>query len=170
MIDFTLRSAVLVGVIVALGGSIMAYGSHREAQGAARVQALWDQQKLAQQGVAIAAQQDNATETKRRINAQKEVIRVQAQQLAKAMDDNATLRSIGERLRSQSARYLAAHGRGPSGHPDAPSAGSAAGSAAVVFSDLFSRADQAAGDLAEALERSRIAGLACERSYDALTP
>ncbi|WP_371857404.1 DUF2514 family protein [Pseudomonas sp. Irchel s3b2] len=37
--------------------------------------------------------------------------------------------------------------------------------AAMVLSDLFRRADKRAQELAAAYDRSRIAGLACERSY-----
>lgn len=39
-----------------------------------------------------------------------------------------------------------------------------------VLVDVLGRADQRAGELAELADRLRIAGLACERSYDALTP
>lgn len=38
-----------------------------------------------------------------------------------------------------------------------------------VLVDVLGRADQRAGELAEFADRLRIAGLACERSYDALT-
>lgn len=37
-----------------------------------------------------------------------------------------------------------------------------------LLAGLFSRADQAAGDLAKFADAAHIAGLACERSYDAL--
>ncbi|WP_205298029.1 DUF2514 family protein [Pantoea sp. Cy-639] len=40
--------------------------------------------------------------------------------------------------------------------------------AAMVLSDLLSRADARAGELASAYDRARIAGLACEASYNAL--
>jgi chromosome segregation ATPase len=39
----------------------------------------------------------------------------------------------------------------------------------AVLADLRQRADQRAGDLAARADSSRIAGLACERAYDALT-
>jgi hypothetical protein len=40
----------------------------------------------------------------------------------------------------------------------------------MVLSDLLARADARAGELAKAYDRARIAGLACEASYNALTP
>ena len=46
--------------------------------------------------------------------------------------------------------------------------GQAATRAAMVLSDLFARADARAGELAKAYDRARIAGLACEASYNAL--
>lgn len=39
----------------------------------------------------------------------------------------------------------------------------------VVLADVFSRADARAGELAATLDAARVAGQACERSYDALT-
>lgn len=42
-------------------------------------------------------------------------------------------------------------------------------SAVVVLGRLLEESDRMAGDLAEALERSRIAGMACERTYDGLS-
>lgn len=46
-----------------------------------------------------------------------------------------------------------------------PSAGDPIG----VLADVLSRADERAGKLAEFADAAHIAGLACERSYDALT-
>lgn len=39
-----------------------------------------------------------------------------------------------------------------------------------LLSGVFTRADQAAGDLARFADAAHIAGLACERSYDTLSP
>jgi len=47
--------------------------------------------------------------------------------------------------------------------------GASATRAAMVLSELFERADKRAGELAVAYDRARIAGLACERSYQSLT-
>lgn len=53
----------------------------------------------------------------------------------------------------------------------APSAGQGqrGADALDLLVDVLGRADQRAGELAEYADRLRIAGLACERSYDALT-
>jgi hypothetical protein len=39
----------------------------------------------------------------------------------------------------------------------------------MVLSDLLTRADVRAGELAKAYDRARIAGEQCEREYDVLT-
>lgn len=46
--------------------------------------------------------------------------------------------------------------------------GTSTESTSVVLAELFTRADEVAGELAEAYDRARIAGLACERGYGAL--
>lgn len=48
--------------------------------------------------------------------------------------------------------------------------GEAAGDPIGVLADVLSRADERAGILADYADRARIAGLACERSYDSLKP
>ncbi|GAB1617180.1 hypothetical protein PSN_2919 [Pseudomonas sp. NGC7] len=44
----------------------------------------------------------------------------------------------------------------------------AATRAAMVLSDLLARADERAGELAQAYDRAQIAGQTCEAFYDAL--
>lgn len=71
-----------------------------------------------------------------------------------------------DRMRKQLTEYTAA-----ARHSAASSGGSPAGGGADpldLLAGLFSRADQAAGDLAKFADAAHIAGLACERSYDAL--
>lgn len=56
------------------------------------------------------------------------------------------------------------------GQDSAPAAGGAPGvGAGLVLADLFSGGDALLREAAAALDQSRVAGLACERSYDALT-
>ena len=84
-----------------------------------------------------------------------------------ARRDAAAARTERERLLSDIARYRAA-ARTSSGSGVA-AAGPTTGDALDLFADLFSRADQAAGELAEFADAAHAAGLTCERSYDALT-
>ena len=92
-------------------------------------------------------------------NAQTEIDRARA--------DAAAAHAAADSLRDQAKRLAAAAGK-TCGNPSPATAGKAAGSAGLVLADVLGRADDAAGELAAALDRSRIAGLACERAYDAL--
>ncbi|VVE51962.1 gp23 [Pandoraea communis] len=63
---------------------------------------------------------------------------------------------------------LVAAARRPAAAAGSPSADS--GSDALdLLAGLFSRTDEASGDIARFADAAHIAGLACERSYDALT-
>jgi len=75
--------------------------------------------------------------------------------------------AAGQRLRSD-ASQLAATVSCPSTDTAAVARGETATRAAMVLSDLLARADARAGELAKAYDQARIAGLACEASYNAL--
>lgn len=68
--------------------------------------------------------------------------------------------SLLDAARSAAQRAGACPATEPTG-PPAPSP-------ADLLADVLGRVDQVAGELAEAVDQSRIAGLACERSYDAV--
>ncbi|AVF41549.1 hypothetical protein AL486_19020 [Pandoraea apista] len=72
-----------------------------------------------------------------------------------------------ERVRKQLAEYTAAARHSATTSGGAPAVGGR--DSLDLLAGLFSRADQAAGDLAKFADATHIAGLACERSYDALT-
>jgi hypothetical protein len=75
--------------------------------------------------------------------------------------------AAGQRLRDEGAK-LAATVSCPGPDTGAIARGQAATRAAMVLSDLLARADARAGELAKVYDRARIAGLACEASYNAL--
>ena len=83
--------------------------------------------------------------------------------VAHADADRARAAAVG--LRSDMASYLDAHRHRAQA---AAAAGQCApdDTAAVVFADLFSRADDAAGELAAAFDEARVRGRGCETSYD----
>lgn len=73
----------------------------------------------------------------------------------------------GQRLHND-AEKLAATVSCPGPDTATVARGQAATRAAMVLSDLLARTDARAGELAQAYDRARIAGLACEASYNAL--
>jgi len=75
--------------------------------------------------------------------------------------------AAGQRLRDDSAK-LAATVSCPGTDTAAIARGQAATRAAMVLSDLLDRAVDTNRELAAAYDRARIAGAACEASYDAL--
>ncbi len=74
----------------------------------------------------------------------------------------------GQRLRDDGAKFAAAVSC-PSTDTAAVARGQAATRAAMVLSDLLTRADARAGELAKAYDQARIAGEQCQREYDALS-
>ncbi|RYY84579.1 MAG: DUF2514 family protein [Chitinophagaceae bacterium] len=74
--------------------------------------------------------------------------------------------AAGQRLRNEAAK-LAATVSCPATDNTTIARGQAA-TRAMVFSDLLARADARAGELAQAYDRAKIAGLQCEQEYGAL--
>ncbi|MEW9678710.1 DUF2514 domain-containing protein [Pseudomonas sp. TE50-2] len=75
--------------------------------------------------------------------------------------------AAGQRLRDEASKRAAAVGC-PGPDPAVATRSEAARRAAMVLSDLLARADARAGELAAAFDRARVAGLACEASYNSL--
>jgi len=106
-------------------------------------------------------------EEQRRAEAQEEA-RVHAHEERTIADAGAAgADAAGQRLRDDSAK-LAATVSCPGTDTAAIARGQAATRAAMVLSDLLTRADERAGELAKAYDRARIAGQQCEQEYDAL--
>ena len=76
--------------------------------------------------------------------------------------DAGTADAAGDRLHVEAGKFAAT----ACGDPGAAQRGASATRAAMVLSELLQRADKRAGELAAAYDRARIAGLACEKSYD----
>jgi len=106
-------------------------------------------------------------EEQRRAQAQEEA-RAHAQEERTIADAGAAgADAAGQRLRDEAGK-LAATISCPGTDTAAIARGQAATRAAMVLSELRDRADARAGELAKAYDRARIAGLACEASYNAL--
>lgn len=139
-----------------------------KAAGTAQVQNKWDKATLAQAQADIEAAATNAKETQRRLDRQKENQDAQDKELALARSAADRNGADAVRLREQNAatakRWRDALGNSPAGSQCA-----AAGDAIGVLTDVLDRADRRASLLARYADAARIAGLKCERDYDALT-
>jgi hypothetical protein len=107
------------------------------------------------------------TKEQRRIDAQEEVRAHAQEQRTIAEVAAAGADAAGQRLHDEAGKLAATVGC-PSQDPAIAARGEAARRAAMVLSDLLARADARAGELAAAYDRARVAGLACEASYDRL--
>ena len=106
-------------------------------------------------------------EEQRRAMAQEEA-RAHAQEERTIADAGAAdADAAGQRLRSDAAQFAAAVGC-PGPDTAAVARGETATRAAMVLSDLLSRSVETNRELAQAYDLARIAGLACEASYNAL--
>ncbi len=164
-VEALLVAAMVGGIALAIHG----YGRHRYQAGQAEVQVWWNAEKVQTQAAALKAQAANAFETARRNREQQDAIHERDTKLAAALADADALRAAGVRLRSDTATFIAAHRRGAARDPALAAGGPAAPDAPDLLADVFGRADDAAGELAQALDHSYLAGLTCERIHDSLT-
>jgi hypothetical protein len=114
-------------------------------------------------------QEQERTEEQRRQNAINQVTADAQTQLDKARLDAANAQSSADKLQLTIAnirRQLAASET--SKLSSAASSSSARATATDMFAQLLIESDRAAGEYAAAADRARIAGLTCERSYDAV--
>ncbi len=163
-----MKGWAIAAVVVLLGSHWAAYqhGLSVERANAGQASAQRDGgDRLAE----VIGERNARQEEQRRATAQEEA-RAHAQEERTTADAGAAgADAAGQRLRNDAARFAASVScSGPD--TAAIARGQAATRAAMVLSDLLTRADERAGELATALDRARIAGQQCEREYDALTP
>ena len=163
-----MKGWAIAAVVVLLGSHWAAYqhGLSVERANAGQASAQRDSgDRLAE----VIGERDARQEEQRRAQAQEEA-RAHAQEERTIADAGAAgADAAGQRLRDEAAQLAATVSC--SGPDTATIArGQAATRAAMVLSDLLTRADERAGELATALDRARIAGQQCEREYDALKP
>ena len=89
-------------------------------------------------------------------------------QIDAARVDAAAAARSADGLRKQLASYVAA-ARATSANPGTAAPGETASDALDVLADMYASANQRAGEISAYADAARIAGLACEASFDALT-
>ncbi|WP_330508159.1 DUF2514 domain-containing protein [Pseudomonas putida] len=161
-----MKGWAIAAVVVLLGSHWAAYqhGVSVERTNAGQASAQRDSgDRLAEViGERVARQEEQ-----RRAQAQEEA-RVHAQEERTIADAGAAdADTAGQRLRSDAAQFATSVSC-PGTDTAAIARGQAATRAAMVLSDLLTRADARAGELAKAYDRARIAGQLCEVSYNAL--
>ncbi|MND23338.1 hypothetical protein D3C76_541940 [compost metagenome] len=161
-----MKAWAIAAVVVLLGSHWAAYqhGLSVERANAGQASAQRDSgDRLAE----VIGERDARQEEQRRATAQEEA-RAHAQDDRTIADAGAAdADAAGQRLRSDAAQFAATVSC-PGTDTAAIARGQAATRAAMVLSDLLTRADERAGELAKAYDNARIAGRACEASYNAL--
>ena len=114
------------------------------------------------------AEQSARAEERRRADALQGVIDETEQKLAAARADADAAADVGRRLRAQIAA-LAGRCRAPSGGTAFAGAGAPADPTGDLLADVQRRLDEATDGIARFADQSHAAGLACQRSYRALT-
>ena len=149
-------AVILLAVVISAGGTWRVqdyrYGKQLAELGEAQALAITD-----------AGNKARMEEQRRQAAVNKEASDAQEQNKAATLDAGAA-DAAGERLHVEAGKFAA----NACGDPGAAQRGASATRAAMVLSDLLQRADKRAGELAVAYDRARIAGLACEGSYDAI--
>lgn len=158
-----MKSPLILAAVAALVGGIL-FGTAVGAIQQYRINSITAShaRELQQYAQAAAdAQYAARQEEQRRIQAIQEVQTNARQEIEQANADAAAARTTADRLRNEVARVS------QSARNTAVAGGGATGTDTIgLLAELFSRADERAGELAGIADQSRIRGLACERAYN----
>lgn len=167
MTTYLKAGAILLLIALACGALFGAY-HHGETVKDAEWQAKWDKEAAKQAGAKAQAEEAARAEELRRINSnqQAQAHAIQSTAVAQTDADAVTVSSGSVQL---AATKLATGPSSCASHSTAATGSPPTNHAAMVLSDLLTRADKRAADLAALADKSRIAGLACEMAYDGLT-
>jgi Tfp pilus assembly protein PilE len=165
-------AGTLLGVLLLV--AVGAWGGHAWRDRSARAELAECQrahaaEREAAAQVAARAQADYRAREAQIHTQHQEAIDAATTQTAAAQADAARVRLALDRLRRHVAAP-AAGGGAATAHPTLASPGAAAVTTPDLPPDLLGRLGAAAAELAAAADASRIAGLACQRAYQALTP
>ncbi|MCF5550300.1 DUF2514 domain-containing protein [Pseudomonas syringae pv. syringae] len=163
------KAVGLLLILLALAGALYGAYLHGVTVTDLAWKAKWAEEVSAQSEAVATTTTDYRTEEQRRQKAANQVANDARQNQTAALTDAAVADAAGDRLRVEAGKLAAATSCAP-GDTGAAERGKAASRAAMVLSELLSRSDARAGELAKFADNSRIAGLACEISYDALVP
>ena len=115
----------------------------------------------------VLGERGERTKEQRRADAQEEVRAHAQEQRTIAEGAAAVAGAAGQRLHDEAGKLVATVGC-PGQDPTIAARSEAARRAAMVLSDLLNRSVETNRELAAAYDRARVAGLACEASYDGL--
>jgi len=167
-----------IGILIALGAAWIGHridvARHEKrafAAGQAETQTRWDAAEKVRAETAAKAEAAARAEEQRRAAAQQEIARANEAALSQARADAAGAADAALQLRQHVAWLLTrSAGGAASGDPAAPVDRAPTGDAAGMLADVLGQCTARVQRLAEIADASRVAGSACERAYDSLTP
>jgi len=160
---------VWLAVLLALG---LSYGAGRMQQHSVDVRAFAAERTRAALDAArvqVKAADEARIEEQRRTKEISEIADEATQQVAVARADARAAGDAADRLRERVSQLVAASRAAGDSAAAGASAGQPGGDPLDVLVDVLRRTDGAAGQLGEYADSLKAAGLACERSYDALS-
>lgn len=153
--------------IVAVAG-IQTVRFERERTAHAETKTMHAETLATMQQNARAATEAARDEERRRAASYQEIANEAQAKLDAIRADAVRARHERDGLRQQLAALKSSGSRGAPGNPFAAPECAPVTATVVLLTDLLASADDVAGELAEALDRSHAAGLACERVHDSL--
>ncbi|MFM9424323.1 hypothetical protein RCH10_000751 [Variovorax sp. GrIS 2.14] len=162
-----LWALLLAGALALLGVRAVQISGARAVVAEARLD-LANYKTTAAESARIAEHGERAEEA-RRVGEQRKALNDAAKETDVKTTELATAVADRQRLLGRIAAYSAAARRASEDRTPLPSGASASG-AIGVLADVLGRCDLRAQRLAEIADARGIAGRACERSYDALSP
>ncbi|EKZ96480.1 hypothetical protein D769_25096 [Cupriavidus sp. HMR-1] len=159
--------------LVAIVGLTLAFGGGRLVQ--SRADAKKYEAERTKAALSAAVDQGKAVdraraEEQRRGAAQTEIANVAKQEADTARSDARAADAAAERLRQRVDQLLAAARAVKDPGSAGGGQGQPGGDPLDVLVDVLGRSDKTSGILADYADQLKVAGLACERSYEALTP
>lgn len=155
---------VLVGAAFVAGWSVQGWRKGGEIE---RLRRGYAEERLAQEADKVGALGDVRREEQRRIIEQTEIAYEAKRKADKAGSAALAADAAARELRARVAALVNAS-RSP-GDPAAAGAGTSAPDAIAVLADVLGRCEARERAVARFADAAHIAGLACERAYDALT-
>lgn len=166
LLDPRVWLATILALALAYAGGRWQQNAHDKATYEAKVAAA----ALDAARIQLKAVDDARVEEQRRTNAQTEITNVAKQDADTARADARAAGDAADRLRQRVNQLLAAARATKDPVAAGSGQGQPVGDPLDVLVDVLGRSDRATGVLADYADQLKVAGLACEHSYDALTP
>lgn len=163
-------AAIVVGICAGLAGLHHHIYQQGYAAGAVAVQKQFDAAKEAAEAKRLAEVAAAKAEGDRRVKAQTENANEALKQANQAAADAVAANAATAQLLARANRLVAAYRAAAHSPAVAAGSGQSGGDPLDVLVDVLGRAANDAKQLAEYADKLKIAGLKCERDYDALTP